>query len=301
MSGPTTAEPAPQGLSVEALTRSAARNAEPSRARPSAEALREALKEVAARGKLGDAAAFGRDLRISLEPPPRSGATIGRRRSRMIERSVLGAFAGFCLAAAATMGLGPASSPRQTPPSLAETTLQDRGLYATGSLPGSAAGFAPDRLSQAEMAALLGERPIRCAASAPTLLGLRLAARPVSAPEGACAEAVRYDLARGVFVQRTAVSNGAYAEINGAFSLEDGVLCHLTAGATAHALGSGRDLGQARQAAERFNRGLDELAGAPVCHAFKPADGAAGRFVAEIATAGPVESDATAPFQMRAE
>ncbi len=311
---PNKATPATQGpsdgLSKPALARAAAKQEPPKTPRPTASALRRALLEVVERGRLADAAGFARELHIDLSEKRRGGA-LARGRGRMIERAALGVFGGFCLAAAATLALK--TDPRETgAASLVAASGSDLvavGDIATGAIPFPAESDGSLRLSNADMERVLKVLPVRCAPAVAvaetTVLGLPLGESrdPADALPNGCVEETRYDVSRGVFTQRAALSGGAFYEINGAVRLENGALCHLTAGATVHIVGRGVAPEHARAATDIVQSRITELAGRPVCHSFRLTRPGELVFVADVVVPGSPtgESGATEPFTMRAQ
>lgn len=286
--------------------------------------MRSALLEVVERGKLGDAEDFARELHIDLDQEQRGGAPTAQRarlaekRGRTIERSVLGVFAAFCVTAAATLAFNqpsaelPVGAEAAAPVALAGAPYERDGSYETGSIGLADAVQFPSvwgRVSETELADLLEARPVRCATAGASaeisLLGLDFAdltSARAALPSG-CVEETRYDLAHGAFRQRSALSEGVYLEIDGAFSLENGALCYLTSGVSAHVIGAGVSPERAHSVIARVEAQLTRLRGRSVCHSFRRADAAGDSYIADIATQGRASADtvASAPFVMRSE
>lgn len=297
-------EPGMSGLSAAGLNRAASHVAPGAPPSPSGAALRRALVEVVKRGRLGDATSFARELHIDLSERRRGGA-LARGRGRAIERTALGVFGGFCLAAAASIAL---HSNAVEGPATARFGGLDHAAAYTGDIETANIAASPpaaDALSAEAVRGLIEARPRRCAApsagAGATILGLEPVGGALAGGvlPGGCAEETFYDAARGVFTQRSALASGATLEINGAFRLDDGVLCHLTSGATAHVIG-GRSHAAAGQVEAIVEAQLSGLQGGPVCHVFRAPRGG-GALVADVfvASGGAPRRRESGPFAMR--
>ncbi|MCI4666172.1 MAG: hypothetical protein MRY74_15780 [Neomegalonema sp.] len=282
--------------------------------RPSPEALRKALAEVATRGKFSDLSEFARDLRIDLDDRRRGvRAALSAGRGRAIERAALGIFAGLCIAAAfvlaadrRTIAPDVVIGPKAIALAEAEGDFSTRGLASPLAPPPAVRiqTMRADHLDHRELTVLLEAKPVKCVAPASgrqsSALGLNLPVVLASAPSSACAEEVRYDVAHGSFTLRAWLASGVLLEINGAFAVENGAICHRIGGMTAHTFSD--DAAAAKRYGELADRAIETAKGAKLCHRYRPADKSKpGGYVADhLGAAGATKlAQAPAPFEMR--